>query len=250
MRYAGFPCTVGVLLAASLAVSGIASAQQGRIYVIESTVTSIEAGKEYALSDRLTIPAGGTIRAVMPSGKTQTIRGPHSGPLSDLAKGQNMNERVFSWIKSFFETGGAQEKTIGAARSAAPPPPPPPAFSWTAVPIDHDGDVCVIKGRPLQLVRAHTKSAGRITVVDVEKAGKGDARWAKGGWTTAWPSSVAVRPDGTFTLLVPDEPAREVTLRVLDRVPGADDTLNALAARGCKEQFDAWMRQQMKGKAS
>jgi hypothetical protein len=246
MRYARFACAGVMLLAAALAASGTASAQEGRIYVIESSVSSIQAGKEYALSESLTIPAGGSIRAVMPSGKTQTIKGPHSGPLSDLAKGQKLNDRVFAWIKSFLDTGGAQEKTTGAARSATPPP----AFSWNAVPISYDGTVCVVKGRPLELVRTGTQSSGRATIVDIEKAAKGDARWESGSRSTPWPSDVAVRPEGTFTLLVPDQPARQVTLSVLEQAPNAEDTLSTLASRGCKHQFDSWMKEQAKGKAS
>lgn len=249
MRYAGSACAGVMLLAAVSAASGTASAQEGRIYVIESTVSSIQAGKEYALTESLTIPAGDSIRAVMPSGKTQTIKGPHSGPLSDLAKGQKLNDRVFAWIKSFLDTGGAQEKTTGAARSAAPPPASP-VFSWHAVPISYDGTVCVVKGRTLELVRTSTQGTGRATIVDIEKAAKGDARWESGSKSTPWPSDVAVRPDGTFTLLVPDQPARQVTLSVLEQAPNAEDTLSTLASRGCKHQFDTWMKTQAKGKAS
>jgi hypothetical protein len=247
MRYAGFLSALIILLA-TVAASGTASAQESRIYVIESNVSSIQAGKEYALAEPMTIPAGGSIRAVMPSGKTQTIKGPHSGPLSELAKGQKVNDRVFSWIKSFLDTGGAQEKTTGAARSAAPPPAPM-VFSWNAVPITYDGAVCVVKGRPLELVRTNTQGDGRAIIVDIEKAAKGDARWASGSRSTTWPSDVAIRPDGTFTLLVPDQPARQVTLSVLEQAPSAEDTLSTLAARGCKYQFDTWMKEQAKGKA-
>jgi hypothetical protein len=246
MRHAGLLGALTILLAATLA----ASAQEGRIYIIESSVSSIQAGKEYALTESVTIPAGGTIRAVMPSGKTQTIKGPHTGPLSDLAKGQKVNDRVFAWIKSFLDTGGAQEKTTGAARSATPPPMPP-AFSWNTVPITYDGPVCVVKGRPLELVRTTTQGTGRAIIVDIEKATKGDARWESGSRSTAWPSEIAIRPDGMFTLLVPDQPARQVTMSVLDQPPNAEDTLSTLASRGCKHQFDTWMSEQAKkGKAS
>ncbi len=238
---AGFWGLAALLIALMVAPDSAWVQGQARIYVIESTVSTIQVGKEYALTDTIALPAGASIRAVMPSGKTQTIRGPYSGSLADLAKGQALNERVFAWIKNFFETGGAQEKTTGAARSARPPPTPS-AFSWTAVPVSQDNVLCVIRGGSLQLVRATSQTTQRITVVDIERAQKGDARWEKGSVSTAWPGSVGVRPDATYTLLVPDQEPRELKLRILDRVPGDEDLLTELAAQGCKHQFDAWMR--------
>jgi len=246
---AGF-CGLAALVMAILTAPDSAWVQgRARIYVIESTVSTIQVGKEYALTDTIALPAGASIRAVMPSGKTQTIQGPYSGSLADLAKGQKLNERVFAWIKNFFETGGAQEKTTGAARSARPPPSPG-KFSWTAVPVSEDNVLCVVKGGSLELVRATSQSAQRITVVDIERAQKGEARWEKGSVSTAWPSSVSQRPDGTYTLLVPDQQPRELKLRILDRVPGDEDLLTELAAQGCRHQFDAWMRSRPKNKAS
>jgi hypothetical protein len=250
MKHRAGYCGLAALLIALLTAPDSAWVQgRARIYVIESTVSTILVGKEYALTDTITLPAGASIRAVMPSGKTKTIRGPYSGSLADLAKGQKLNERVFAWIKNFFETGGAQEKTTGAARSARPPPSPG-TFSWTAVPVAEDNVLCVVKGDSLKLVRASSQTAARITVVDIARAQKGESRWAKGSLSTAWPSSVGLRPDAIYTLLVPDQEPRELKLRILDRVPGDEDLLTELAARGCRHQFDAWMRSRPKNKAS
>ena len=71
----------------------------------------------------LTVPAGTHIRAVLPSGKTQTIKGPYNGTVADLAKGQPLNEGVMAWIKNFLRTGGATEATPGATRSIGRQPP-------------------------------------------------------------------------------------------------------------------------------
>ena len=60
----------------------------------------------------------------MPSGKTQTIKGPYSGPAGDLAKGQKPNEGVIAWIKNLLQTGGSTESTPGATRSMRPAEPP------------------------------------------------------------------------------------------------------------------------------
>jgi len=231
-----------VAVAAMLAVSHAGSAQSpGRIYVIESSVNSIKVGREYGLADTITIPAGASIRAVMPSGKTQKITGPYSGPVADLAKGQKLNETVFAWIRDFFQTGGSREKTIGATRGMRVPSPA--SFSWTAVPVTADSTICVAKGARVQLVREPSQNAQRVTVVDIESSLKGEVRWAGGSSATAWPADVALRPDATYTLLVPDQPPRQATLRMLERIPEDDEVLSELAARGCQHQFDAWMKE-------
>lgn len=237
-----------LLAATALLISlGVALAQgQSRMYVIESSVSAIKVGKEYALTDVIDIPSGSSIRAVMPSGKTQTIRGPYSGPVADLAKGQPLNERVLSWITNFFETGGARESTPGTTRGMQAAPA---GFSWTIVPVSSDGTICVIRGQRLQLAREATQVAERIAVVDVERSRKGDGRWEKGSKATAWPEAVEVR-ETTYTFLVPDSPPRMVALRILDAAPKEEDVIAELAARGCRYQFDVWMHAQMKGKAS
>src|SRR5262245_45615505 len=62
------------------------------IYVMESSVPGMKVGARLADSDTLTLPAGGHVRAVLPTGKTQTIRGPFSGKVADLTKGMESNE--------------------------------------------------------------------------------------------------------------------------------------------------------------
>ena len=228
-----------ILIAAG---SGLLQAQ-GQIYVLESSVASVKVGTAYGMGDRITIPAGSSIRAVMPSGKTQTIKGPYSGPVADLAKGQNANEGVIAWIKNLLQTGGSTEKTPGATRSARAPEPRV-SFSWTAIPTTADSTVCVEKGAKLQLVRAPSQRADRVIVVDQNNTERGEVEFAAGSETAAWPVQVTLKPDNTYTLLAPDNrPRRHVTLRVLDSLPGEDDVLAELAARECKHQFDAWVRE-------
>ena len=83
-----------------------------------STVASVIVGTHLAMGDKLSIPSGGQIRAVLPTGKTQTIRGPFEGKVSDLAKGAQ-NEGVWSWMKNMLKTGGSTEITTGATRSVS-----------------------------------------------------------------------------------------------------------------------------------
>ena len=90
---------------------------QGEVYVIESSVPSIGVGTGLAPADRLSVPAGAYVRVVLPSGKTQTIKGPFQGAASDLANGQASNEGVMAWLRTLLETGGSSQRTSGATRS-------------------------------------------------------------------------------------------------------------------------------------
>jgi len=133
MSAARYAVVLAGLLIAGTAASAPAAAQ---IYVMESTVAAVRVGSAIDMGDTLSIPAGGHIRAVLPSGKTQTIKGPYTGSVADLAKGQPVNEGVAAWIKNVLKTGGATESTAGATRSIARPPERPvPAFSWSAIPL-------------------------------------------------------------------------------------------------------------------
>jgi len=231
-----------VLIAAS---AGLAQAQtQSQVYVLESSAPSVKVGRAYGSSDKIDIPAGTSIRIVMPSGKTQTIRGPYSGLVADLAKGEKPNAGVIAWLKNLLQTGGSTEKTPGAARSARPPEIAA-SFSWTVVPATVDSTFCVEKGAKLQLDRGAWTNAGRIAIVDAAGSQQGEATWTAGSKTAAWPTNVALRTDTTYSLLVPERPQRRVTLRVLDSLPGDDDVLTALEARGCRHQFEALVKEKM-----
>ena len=175
---------------------------------MESTVAAIRVGSALDMGAAISIPAGSHIRAVLPSGKTQTIKGPYTGTVADLAKGQPINEGVTAWIKNILKTGGATESTPGATRSIARPPETPrAAFSWSTIPVA-DGTVCVEKGAKLRLVRvASAKLRSASPFVDSGNGQQAEAQWEAGSDTADWPSGVAPRADVTYYVLVPDRAA-------------------------------------------
>jgi len=120
------------LAAALVALAGSSQSARAQVYVIESSVPDIKVGAQFAMADSLSIPAGGAIRAVLPSGKTQTVKGPYHGPIADLAKGQEVNDGVVGWLKNIMLTGGATEATPGATRSASAPARPGSAITLRA----------------------------------------------------------------------------------------------------------------------
>jgi hypothetical protein len=237
------PFRWAIALAAVLMTDVVsASPAAAQIYVMESTATTIRVGSTLDMSAAISIPAGSHIRAVLPSGKTQTIKGPYNGTVADLAKGQPVNEGVTAWIKNILATGGATQATPGATRGIARPADKPRAvFSWSAIPVA-DGTVCVEKGAKLQLVRAASSNAERVTVVDGGTGQQAETQWEAGSDMAEWPASVMPRSDVAYFILAPDRPRRQITLRVLDRLPAEDNVLTELHKLGCISQFEAWVR--------
>jgi hypothetical protein len=218
------------------------TAAVAQIYVMESTVAAIRVGSALDMGAAISVPAGGHIRAVLPSGKTQTIRGPYQGTVANLAKGQPINEGVLTWLENALRTGGATQSTPGATRSVARPPDKPRLpFSWSAVAVAN-GTVCVEKGARLTLVRVASASAERATMIDGGNGQQGEVQWVAGSDAADWPSGVAPRDEASYDLLVPGRPRRQITLRVLERLPGEENLLVELNRLGCSLQFEAWVR--------
>ena len=236
-------CTVGLVggLVAGVVVLGAAPAQAD-IYVIESSVPEIKARSRLLGDDKINIPAGGSIRAVLASGKTQTIKGPYSGPVSDLDKGLSRNEGVLGWLRNILATGGSTESTPGATRSINAPAKARTGFSWTVVPVTTKGNVCVQQGAKLMLARAPSVRAEQVTVTESASAERGEVQFASGSETAPWPTSVALRPDAAYTFQLPDRSRHQVTLRLVEQIPAEADILNELYKLGCKDQFEAWVR--------
>lgn len=230
------------VVAVVLASVGMQCGARADVYVIESTVPAIKAGSQLADADSLSVPAGASVRVLLPSGKTQTIKGPHDGSVANIGKGELSSTGMIAWLRTFLHTGGANEATPGVTRSFSGPTARATGFSWTTVVTGTDGVLCVPKGTELQLKRAITAKADQVTVVDRETSARGEAEWGVGKDSTPWPASVALRSGATYDILIPDRPKRAVTLRVLPKVPEEADVLKELHAQGCKAQFEAWLR--------
>ena len=220
------------------------------IYILESTAAGVRAGVELAPGDRLAIPAGAWVRAVLPSGKTQTIKGPYDGDVAGLGQGQPANEGILSWIREILRTGGATEATAGATRSISPTPRTRPRFSWSEVPVGADGNVCIAKGAKLALLRTTTGRAEKVTVVDAAQGRRAETEWAAGSDVAPWPADIAPRAGAVYDLFIQDRARRHITLNELERLPEESEVLTELHRLGCKQQFDAFVRSKINPKGA
>jgi esterase/lipase superfamily enzyme len=110
-------------LVAAVIFSSHPPSAQADVYVIESSVSDIKVGAHLNNDEVINIPAGASIRAVMPTGRTLTIRGPYAGNVGDLLKGEAQNEGLMAWMKTMLKAGGSIETTPGATKSVTRPRP-------------------------------------------------------------------------------------------------------------------------------
>ena len=227
------------LLAAAVMGPAVAIAHEKQIFVLESTAPGVKAGKAYSANDMITVPAGASVRLVLPSGKTQTLKGPLSKTVLELGEGQETHGSVAAWLKNLLQTGGSQERTPGATRSARPRPAAP-QFSWTDIPVGAEGTFCVQKSAQVRLHRTSSSTAERVTVAD-PKGLRSEAEFKAGSETAPWPA--ALPASGPYTLTAGTGAGSKITINVLEKLPAEDDTLAELANRQCKYQFEAWVKQ-------
>jgi hypothetical protein len=243
----GLPRVATVALAGAVAMLAGLTGAAADIYVMESSVPGMKVGARLTDSESLSLPAGGHIRAVLPTGKTQTIRGPFSGKVADLTKGMESNESLMAPVRKILETGGSRETSTGGTRSVAAKAQRPRGFSLVEVPSWVSGKVCVLKGGNVVLARQSTAGAERAMLVDAKSFERGQVTWEAGSATAAWPASPKLQADATYQVLVPDREGRDVTLRVLDKAPAEDDMLVELHKLGCTHQLETWLRERIRG---
>jgi hypothetical protein len=232
--------------ALALALSAGVRPARADLYVLESTAPAIQPGTHLSAGEQVTIGSGSFIRAVLPSGKTQTIKGPFSGPVGDLDKGQAHNEGVMDWLRGMLATGGSREVTPGATRGIRREAlPASTAFSWSAVPATVDASYCLIKGGRVDLLRGPSSRSERASIIESVSGARGEAQWEAGSTVAVWPANLALAADATYYVFLSGRPQRQLTLHLIDKKPNDDDVLVVLQRLGCRPQFEAWVHERL-----
>jgi hypothetical protein len=220
------------------------------VYVIESTVPNMRTGIRLTAEETLTVPPDAYVRFVLPSGKTQTIRGPYSAKVSELIKGVASNESLIDSVRKLLETGGSKDNVAGAVRSAALTANKPRNFSLMEIATWVNGKACVLKGANIVLARQSTSGAESAVLVDAKSFERAQVEWEAGNATTAWPAKLTLRADTTYQVLMQDREGRDITVRLMDKAPDQDDMLIELHNLGCTHQLETWVRElAVKGKS-
>lgn len=231
---------LGLALAASALVSGTARAD---IIVIGSDAPAIKAGSVLVDSATLDVPSGASVTVMLPSGRTERLKGPLKRAVAELAKGEKSEPGLWDSVQRYVQKQGKpSEGQVGAVRSLAPKPAKAPLpFSWRQVPLDADGDVCIEKGAPIEVARASGGKSARLTIVDMQAQKRAETAFAEGATSAPWPKEIEPKV-GTYSLVVEGAPMRELRLRLVSPLPGPDETLRVLHGQRCQRQIEAWLR--------
>lgn len=232
-------------LAAAAALVAASLPAAADLIVLGGKGSSYQPGTVLSDSQSIDLPAGARLQVMLPSGATQTLSGPLKSAVKDITKGEKVDQGLWDRVGSLVK-GGGSERPTGATRSATGGAEKPLPFSWSEVPIDATGDICVEKGAKLSLVRGTTSKQLDITVVEKAAAARAKAIFAEGAGKAAWPSELEPKV-GSYLLLVPDRPMREVTLRILSPLPGRAEALRVLHSQRCETQLKALVREIAQG---
>lgn len=239
-------------LAALLAAVAAPTAARAELIVLSSSTAQVKSGAVLPDSASLDVPAGARVRVMLPSGRTQEIKGPAKSKVADISKGEARNEGLWNDVVNVISRQKkADESVVGAVRSVAPPsgtrgvaaPAPAPAksgFSWRIVPLDPGGDVCVEKGVALELLRTKPGKPLSVVIVNRQDQRRGEATFAVGSATAKWPASAGTDV-GMYAISFPDGPPRTIRLRPIAPLPAADETLRVLHGQRCLAQIEAWL---------
>ncbi len=232
-------------------LAGLSSTTPARadIVVIGTNSPGIDIGTVMTNDQTLELPEGASVRIMAPSGKTQSLSGPLTTSVQELTGTTPADSSLWESVKAQYTSRDVDLKLEGktrglAAKPAAPAAAPKPSaapykFSWVSVPVFADGDVCVDKGAKLSLIRASSAKVERIVVVDMLGGGKrSEAIFAAGSNQVPWPADLEPRT-GTFVFQAPDQPIRQIKLRLIAPLPNADDAVRVLHGQRCELQRNA-----------
>ena len=183
---------------------------------------------------------------VLPSGATRTINGPFDGKVAGLSKGGGRsNAALFNAVKKFVKTGGASTKKVGALRSARSSSSPTRKrtalpFSWSQIPLNVKGDVCLSQATEVVLYRASAQREQTVTVIDLTSTARARATFPAGVQELPWPVDVTLQ-SGNYAISPKGRKMSQVRVRMIDPLPSAEQTLQVLYGQRCFRQFQAYL---------
>jgi hypothetical protein len=237
-----------------------ASSARAEVLIVSSDVTELKPNTEIGDNDRLKIPAGKSVRLLLPSGETEVVDGPADRPVRELTQGQVRIESVWARMKEYL-LGRDNKRALGArgasARSLSLAERGQLAvsalLSFSAVPIPanvKEGAICVLNGSSLSFARLNLAPAPGSPDHDPEmRFAAGTSldskpalvRWNAQDEKAPWPNTVAPLDGGRY-YAVPNfaEPSRfEIKMVSRDAVDGKT-VLQVLDENHCYEQMKAW----------
>lgn len=212
------------------------------VIVLSAKGGGLKAGETLSDQASIDLPAGASAELLLPSGAMRAIKGPTKTTVSQLTKGEKADQGLFDKVAGLVNKPGATESQVGGMRSAAIGRPKPLPFSWTGIPLDADGDWCVEKGASLTLVRPNPSRAERVTVVDVAATQRIEVTFEPGQTSRPWPEGLAAKT-GSYALILPDKPMRQIRMRLISPLPAREETVRVLHGQRCDAQLRTFLNE-------
>ena len=210
------------------------SAQAVDLVVISSTAPGLKLGQIVNSGEPLQIPEGTTVTLVSNSGKTISLKGPHTGPSGFLSAGTD-DTRLISSLAGLLSGSGKETASLGTIRSIRPPPPP--TDPWV-VDVSKSGDHCVPAKGPVTLWRAKSAVKRIFSLKNLSDRTKSLTDWPAGASTLKWPANVRLKDGARYLARFKgSRAARKFVLHLVpDHLPSDAHGAAWMAEKGCRNQ--------------
>lgn len=205
--------------AATIALgSGSAMASVVVVKSLGPSAKSYPPGKTLPETARITLQ-GGDVVTVLGPGSAKTLRGPGN----------------FETKSVTLASASSRRGRFGALRAAEVAKNP----SIWDIDVSQSGKVCISSDNKMQLWRPTSEEA--VTVKIRKPDGSVEpVTWASGSALTAWPTGLAIKDSGSYTVEWPGTGDKSTIEFVSVRKPPSDmvGTAQVLIANGCQNQLD------------
>ena len=226
---------IGAFIGLVLVLSAL-PASAAEFVVVAGGAPGLMPGQVVQSGATLEIPAGASVTLVSESGKTLTLKGPHSGPAgTGGGGGGNPGPGLIKALSGLLTVSGQETASLGTMRGVQPPPPPPDPW---VVDIGRSGDHCVPAKGTVRLWRAKKDKARILSLKNLGDKSKSVTDWPAGSSALAWPAEVTLGNGARYLLRLKGSRARrKFNLHLVPAGLPTDAHRAAwMAKKGCETQ--------------
>ena len=217
-----------------------ASSASAEFVVLSSTDDAVAVGSVIADGQEIALAKNKTVMLIDQAGRTTTLTGPFEGPVKGKAGGTTQGTLVKA-LSSLIRDNEDDARSVGAIRASDKKRMESLITSKQSamvVNISETGDYCLFPGTKPELVRYHSETGPKVTLVAVANGASHIIDWPKDAAKALWSDALPIADGARF--LVMQEGKDTKTLITLHAIPDAAPTAAhlavALTAKDCIEQ--------------
>lgn len=233
---------LAVALIAGVALSASAVASLASVVVMESRSPNLKRGDELTDDTTIEVAFGTRLLVAVPQGgefKTVEIKGPRKGRVKELLQPESISTRLLKLASEYARTGGTSLKSTASARGAR--------LLVNNVAVSEQSTICVEQGALPPIALASGLEKASVRLIDARNSQQSrEVVLSPATPRAAWPSSVALRNDGTYQLLEEGQSRVDLTVKIVPNGtlsnPSWVRSLETLDKAGCEEQLRTALR--------